>query len=42
MELAREAREGYAAIPDLAPRLAAVDQWIDERADAHTTRHGRR
>jgi tetratricopeptide (TPR) repeat protein len=42
LELAREAREGYAAIPDLAPRLAAVDQWIDERADAHTTRHGRR
>jgi hypothetical protein len=42
MELANEARDGYAAIPDLAPRLTAVDQWIDARADAHTTRHGRR
>jgi predicted Ser/Thr protein kinase/tetratricopeptide (TPR) repeat protein len=41
MELANEARDGYAAIPDLAPRLAAVDQWIDARADAHTARHGR-
>jgi eukaryotic-like serine/threonine-protein kinase len=31
LELAREAQEGYAAIPDLAPRLAVVQTWIDER-----------
>jgi tetratricopeptide (TPR) repeat protein len=32
LELAREAREGFAAIADLAPRLAAVDRWLDTRA----------
>jgi tetratricopeptide (TPR) repeat protein len=42
MELAKEARDGYAAIPDLAPRLTSVDQWIDARGDAHSTRNGRR
>jgi hypothetical protein len=39
LELANEARDGYSLIPDLAPRLAAVQQWIDERA---TPAHGRR
>jgi eukaryotic-like serine/threonine-protein kinase len=34
LELAREAQEGYAAIPDLAPRLAAVQTWLDDRTDA--------
>ena len=29
LELAGEARDGYAAIPDLAPRLASVDQWLE-------------
>ena len=33
LELANEARDGYAAIPDLASRLAVVARWIDERAD---------
>jgi eukaryotic-like serine/threonine-protein kinase len=33
IELAREAQEGYAAIPDLAPRLAAVRSWLDERTE---------
>jgi hypothetical protein len=41
LELANEARDGYSAIPDLAPRLAAVQQWIDERAEV-TPAHGRR
>jgi eukaryotic-like serine/threonine-protein kinase len=41
LELANEARDGYAAIPDLAPRLAAVQQWIEERA-APSSSHGRR
>ena len=31
MELAREARDGYATLPDLAPRLKTVEQWIDGR-----------
>ena len=30
LELANEARDGYAQIPDLAPRLKVVRQWIDE------------
>jgi eukaryotic-like serine/threonine-protein kinase len=34
LELANEARDGYSAIPDLAPRLATVQQWIDEHAEA--------
>ncbi len=34
LELAHEARDGYAGIPNLAPRLAVVQRWIDERADA--------
>jgi hypothetical protein len=29
LELAAEAREGYAAFPDLAPRLAVVERWIE-------------
>jgi hypothetical protein len=40
LELAREAQEGYASIPDLAPRLAAVQTWLDERTDAQGA-HGR-
>jgi hypothetical protein len=28
LELAAEARDGYTAIPDLAPRLALVDRWL--------------
>jgi eukaryotic-like serine/threonine-protein kinase len=28
LALAGEAREGYAAMPDLAPRLAVVDRWL--------------
>jgi len=42
LELAREAQDGYAAIPDLAARLAVVSQWIDARTPAHPARHGRR
>ena len=42
LELANEARDGYAGIPDLAPRLAAVQRWIDERTDASLAHHGRR
>ncbi len=42
LELANEARDGYAAIPDLAPRLAVVQQWLDERTDASLGHHGRR
>jgi hypothetical protein len=33
IELAREAQEGYAAIPDLAPRLAAVQSWLGDRQE---------
>jgi tetratricopeptide (TPR) repeat protein/predicted Ser/Thr protein kinase len=40
LELANEARDGYAAIPDLAPRLTAVQQWVDERAGTAPA-HGR-
>ncbi len=39
LELANEARDGYAAIPDLGPRLSVVDRWIDERSDPHATHH---
>jgi eukaryotic-like serine/threonine-protein kinase len=28
LELASEARDGYAALPDMAPRLTAVDAWL--------------
>ena len=38
LELAREAQEGYAAIPDLAPRLSAVRSWLDERTDTQSAR----
>jgi hypothetical protein len=31
LELAREAHDGYAAIPDLASRLHAVDRWLEAR-----------
>lgn len=32
LELAREAQEGYAAIPDLSQRLAGVQSWLEDRA----------
>jgi hypothetical protein len=35
LELASEARDGYAAIPDMAPRLTLVDRWLSDR---HPTR----
>jgi hypothetical protein len=35
LELAAEARDGYAAMPELTPRLAAVDRWL---AGRHATR----
>jgi hypothetical protein len=38
LELADEARDGYAAIPDLAPRLAVVQRWIEEHTDARARR----
>ncbi len=38
LELAREAQEGYAAIPDLASRLSAVQTWLDDRAAVHPPR----
>jgi hypothetical protein len=42
LELAREARDGYGAYPDLAGRRAAVDGWIaghpDQRSDGHRRR----
>ena len=31
LELAAEARDGYAAIPDLAPSVALVDRWLAGR-----------
>src|SRR6185503_6617541 len=31
LQLGSEARDGYAAIPDLAPRLATVEQWLGTR-----------
>jgi hypothetical protein len=31
-ELATEARDGYAAIPDLAFRLAQVDRWLSSHS----------
>ena len=40
LELGREAREGYAAIPDLAPRLAAVEQWLDARTSRRARASG--
>jgi hypothetical protein len=42
LELAGEARDGYAAIPDLASRLQTVQQWIDDRAGTRASRHGAR
>ena len=42
LELATEARDGYAAIPDLAARLASVQQWIGDRAEAHPAHHAQR
>ena len=35
LELAAEARDGYAAMPDFVPRLAAIDRWLSGR---HATR----
>ena len=42
LELAAEARDGYAAMPELAPRLAAVDRWLAGRHAARTRPAGRR
>jgi tRNA A-37 threonylcarbamoyl transferase component Bud32/tetratricopeptide (TPR) repeat protein len=43
LELARDARDGYMAIPDLSSRLAAVQTWIEARADAaDADRHAQR
>ena len=33
LELAREARDGYAALPDLSARLAAVERWLATHPD---------
>lgn len=33
LELAREARDGYAAVPDLSARLAAVQAWLTTHPD---------
>jgi len=38
LELAAEARDGYAAIPDMAPRLTLVDRWLSDRQSAKTSR----
>ncbi|HXU06602.1 MAG TPA: serine/threonine-protein kinase [Polyangia bacterium] len=38
LELAAEARDGYSAIPDMAPRLALVDRWLADRQSAKSTR----
>jgi tetratricopeptide (TPR) repeat protein len=43
LDLATEARDGYAGIPDMASRLAVVDRWITDHrgsrtAAAHATR----
>jgi len=38
LELATEAREGYSAIPDMAPRLTLVDRWLSDRQPAKTSR----
>jgi tetratricopeptide (TPR) repeat protein len=39
LELATEARDGYAGYPDLAQRLAVVERWMDVRRGARPT-HG--
>jgi predicted Ser/Thr protein kinase len=36
VELATEARDGYAAIPDLASRLTQVDRWLADRQPTRT------
>jgi len=36
LELAAEARDGYAAMPELAHRLATVDRWLADRRAART------
>jgi tRNA A-37 threonylcarbamoyl transferase component Bud32/tetratricopeptide (TPR) repeat protein len=36
LDLAGEARDGYASIPDLAPRLALIDRWLADRRAART------
>ena len=41
LELAREAQDGYAAVPDLAAQLALVRQWLEART-AHPARQARR
>jgi hypothetical protein len=33
LELARDARDGYAALPDLSARLATVKQWLASHPD---------
>jgi len=39
LDLAAEARDGYAAIPDMASRLAVVDRWISSRRAPPKTTH---
>ncbi|HMF43117.1 MAG TPA: protein kinase [Polyangia bacterium] len=36
IDLATEARDGYAGIPDMAPRLALVDRWLADRRATRT------
>jgi hypothetical protein len=36
LDLATEARDGYAAIPDLAPRLTQVARWLADRQPTRT------
>jgi hypothetical protein len=36
LELATEARDGYAAMPELTHRLATVDRWLADRRAART------
>jgi hypothetical protein len=43
LDLAAEARDGYAGIPDMASRLAVVDRWItDHRGSRTATAHASR
>jgi hypothetical protein len=37
LDLAAEARDGYAAMPDFVSRLAAVDRWLAGRHATRTT-----
>ena len=42
LELAHEARDGYAQIPDLASRMKVVQRWIDEHVEPSVAHRGRR